>query len=178
MNYNIFTHKLSEALQSAHDLALNQKHNTLDEVHFLFAMLEQKDGFIPEILKKLNVNPQDIKDKLILTLNEYPRIEGNYQLNISQPFQTLLLEAEKLMKAMGDSYLSTQHVFLAGLKTNKKYQELLAGISYKEAEKAVQDIRNGEHITSEDPEVNLEVLEKFGRDITHLAEQGKLDPVI
>jgi ATP-dependent Clp protease ATP-binding subunit ClpB len=178
MNYNIFTHKLSEALQSAHDLALNQKHNTLDEVHFLFAMLEQKDGFVPEILKKLNVNPQDIKDKLILTLNEYPKIEGSYQLNISQSFQTLLLEAEKLMKTMGDSYLSTQHVFLAGLKTNKKYQELLVGISYKEAEKAVQDIRNGEQITSEDPEVSLDVLEKFGRNITHLAEQGKLDPVI
>jgi ATP-dependent Clp protease ATP-binding subunit ClpB len=90
MNYNIFTHKLSEALQAAHDLALNQKHNTLDEVHFLFAMLAQKDGFVPEILKKLNINPQDIKDNVLLALNEYPRIEGNYQLNISPSFQTLL----------------------------------------------------------------------------------------
>ncbi|GHV24479.1 hypothetical protein FACS1894176_00930 [Bacteroidia bacterium] len=113
MNYNIFTHKLSEALQSAHDLALNLKHNTLDEVHFLRAMLDQKDGFVPQILKQLNVNPQDIKDKATLTLQKYPKIEGSYQLNISQTLQTLLLEAEKLMQKMGDSYLSTQHVFLA-----------------------------------------------------------------
>jgi ATP-dependent Clp protease ATP-binding subunit ClpB len=178
MNYNIFTHKLSEALQSAHDLALNMHHQTLDEVHFLFAMLNQKDGFIPQILKHLNLNPQDLNDNIILTLKDYPNIEGNYQLNVSQSLQTLFLEAEKLMKKMGDSYLSTQHLFLAGLKNNKKFQDLTGNINYQQAEKAVETIRDGEPITSEDPEISLDVLEKFGRDITHLAQQGKLDPVI
>ena len=178
MNHHIFTHKLSEALQSAHDLALNRKHNTLDEVHFFFAMLDQKDGFVPEILKKLNLNLQELKNKVILALNEYPRIDGQYQLSISQSFQILLQDAEKLMKSMGDSYLSTQHVFLAGLKNSKKIQNLVGDINYKEAEKAVETIRNGEKINSEDPELSLDILEKFGRDITHLAEQGKLDPVI
>jgi ATP-dependent Clp protease ATP-binding subunit ClpB len=178
MNYNIFTHKLSEALQSAHDLALNQKHQTLDEVHLLFAMLNQKDGFIPQILKQLNLNPQDLKDNIILALQEYPTIQGAYQLTVSQSLQTLFLEAEKLMKQMGDSYLSTQHLFLAGLKHTKKFQELTGNIDYQQAKKAVETLRNGESITSEDPEVSLEVLEKFGRDITQLAQQGKLDPVI
>jgi ATP-dependent Clp protease ATP-binding subunit ClpB len=64
------------------------------------------------------------------------------------------------------------------LKNNKKIQELTTNLDYKQAEKAVETLRDGENITSEDPEISLDVLEKFGRDITHLAEQGKLDPVI
>ncbi len=178
MNYNIFTQKLSEALQSAHDLALNRKHTTLDEIHLLFAMIEQKEGFLPQIIKQLNLSPQEIKDKTILTLESYPHLDGQYQLQVSASLQTLFTEAEKNMRNMGDSYLSTQHLFLAGIKNNKKYQEIFQNISYQEAEKAVNSIRDGEKITSEDPEVSLEVLEKFGRDVTLLAEQGKLDPVI
>lgn len=177
MNYNIFTHKLSEALQSAHDLTLNMKHSTLDEVHFLYAMVEQKGGFVPQILKEMNVDTQSIKDRLILNLDSKSKLEWNYQLQVSQSLQFLFLESEKLMKSMGDSYLSTQHVFLTILK-EKKLTTILDWIDYKEALKVVDKIRDGEKITSEDPEISLEVLEKFGRDITQLAEQWKLDPVI
>lgn len=178
MNYNIFTHKLSEALQSAHDIAVQMKHSNLNEVHFLWAMLDQKDGFVPQILKQLNINLQEIKDKTLATLSEYPHIDGQHQMGIDLGLQTLLQDAEKLMRDMGDSYLSTQHVFLEWLKNNKKIKELCGNIDYKWAQQAVETIRDGENITSEDPEVSLDVLEKYGRDITALAEQGKLDPVI
>lgn len=178
MNYNIFTHKLSEALQAAHDLALNRKNTSLDEMHLLFAMIEQKDGYLPQILKQLNLSLQEIKNKIMLALENYPSLEGQYQLQISPSLQDLFSDAEKLMRAMGDTYLSTQHLFLAGIKSNKKYQKIFPNLSYKEAEQAVQTVRDGEKISSEDPEVSLEILEKFGRDVTQLAEQGKLDPII
>jgi ATP-dependent Clp protease ATP-binding subunit ClpB len=100
MNYNIFTHKLSEALQSAHDLALQMKHSSLNEVHFLWAMVDQKDGFVPQILKQLNINPQDIKDTTLATLSAYPNIDGQHQLGIDTGLQTLLQDAEKLMREM------------------------------------------------------------------------------
>lgn len=128
MNYDFFTHKLSEALQDAHTLVRNKKHSKLDELHLLYAMIEQKDGYLPSILKQLKLSLEEIKTKIINKLVTYPSLEGSYQITIAPSLEKLLLEAEQVMKSLGDSYLSTQHLFLAGIQNNSSYQEVFSGI--------------------------------------------------
>lgn len=178
MNNHLFTQKLSEAVQSAHDLALSQRHSQLEVLHLLGAMIDQKEGFLPLILKELALSVPDIKQQCLRELHKLPHLEGDYQLQISTKLQQQFADAEQIMKKMGDSYLSTQHLFLAGIASQKAYQEIFSNISLQQAQQAVATIRNGETIQSDDPEVSQEILEKFGRDITLLATQGKLDPVI
>lgn len=180
MNFNKLTIKASEAIQEANTLCSNSNHSQIAPEHLFFAMLEQTDGYLPAILKKLGKSLEQLKAETILLLDQLPKIQGASQIGISQELNRIFEQSEKEMKALGDAYITTEHFFLALLKSETKLQKLLEKlmIDYSSAKSTILQMRNGEKVETNDPEVSLEVLSKYGKDITLLAEKGKLDPVI
>jgi len=180
MDFNKFTTKASEAVQSAHDMALQDKHAHIDVIHLFLAMLKQKDGFVPALIKKMGYNIQDIQEKILWEYQKIPKLEGDYQLGLSQELNKVFQKAEAIMSQMGDSFLTTEHLFLAILEGNSVVAKDLQtmGIKKKDLQNTIEEIRKGKKINSQDPEATMEALAKYGRDLTQLAEEGKLDPVI
>jgi len=180
MNFNKFTIKASEAVQSAHDLTLKMHHSKIAIIHLLDAMLKQKDGYVPLICKQWGIKCESLETLVKKELEKIPTITWNYQIWLDQGLNKVFEKAEKIMDKMWDSYLTTEHLFLAIMKTDDKIKKLLAefGMTDKLAEKKIEDMRKWEKIQTQDPEQTLDALWKFGRDITKMAEDWELDPVI
>jgi len=189
MNFNKYTVKAAEAVQTAQSLAQQYKHNAIDVLHLFLAMLEQKDGFVPTIIKKTTSTSNgkessniiaDITKKIKEKIQSLPTITGQSQIQITPEANRVLNDAEKHMNTMNDSYVTTEHLLLAIVEGQNEGQKILkeTGIDKKNIQDAINTIRNGETIQSQDPETTLDALEKYGRDLTKLAEEGKLDPVI
>lgn len=180
MNFNKFTIKASEAVQLAHDLALQNKNNLIDIPHLLQAMLQQSDWYIPIILKKLSKNPESLKSLNLWIISNLARIEWQYQIWLSQDLNKIFLDAEKIMNKMWDAYLTTEHLFLAILDWSSTTKDLLRWewITYNQVKKTIEEIRKWETVQSQDPETSLDAIWKFWKDLTKLAEEWKLDPVI
>jgi len=179
-NFNIYTTKASEAVQAAHDMALQRKNSNMDTYHLLLAMLEQKDGYVPMILKKLNVDVNQLKMDLQNKIASLPSVSGNYQIWLSYQLNSAFQTAENLMKQMGDQYLTTEHLLLALLKENTDVAKeflLPHNVSFDKVKETIKTYRQ-DPVQTQDPEATLDVLSKYGRDLTQLAEEGKLDPVI
>ena len=180
MNFNKLTIKASEAIQEANSLCSNRGNNQILPEHLFFAMIEQTDGYLPVIIKKLWKNLEQIKAETILLLDQLPKIQWANQIGISSDLNTILEQSEQEMKTLGDLYITTEHFFLSLLKIENPVKKLLEkfDIDYTMEKNTILQMRNGEKIETNDPEVSLEVLSKYGKDITLLAEKGKLDPVI
>lgn len=180
MNFNKLTIKASEAIQEANSLCINRGNNEITTEHLFFAMLEQADGYLPLILKKMGKNIEQIKAETIVLLDKLPRIQGTNQIGLSNELNRILEQSEREMKELWDAYITTEHFLLTILKNDNKIKQLLEklNITYQTAHKTILQMRNGEKIETNDPEVSLEALSKYGKDITLLAEKGKLDPVI
>lgn len=180
MNFNKLTIKASEAIQEANSLCINRGNNEITTEHLFFAMLEQTDGYLPLILKKMGKNIEQIKAETIVLLDKLPRIQGTNQIGLSNELNRILEQSEREMKELWDAYITTEHFLLTILKNDNKIKQLLEklNITYQVAHETILQMRNGEKIETNDPEVSLEALSKYGKDITLLAEKGKLDPVI
>ena len=180
MNFNKLTIKASEAIQEANSLCINRGNNEITTEHLFFAMLEQADGYLPLILKKMGKNIEQIKAETIVLLDRLPRIQGTNQIGLSSELNRILEQSEREMKELWDAYITTEHFLLTILKSDNKIKQLLEklNITYQIAHETILQMRNGEKIETNDPEVSLEALSKYGKDITLLAEKGKLDPVI
>lgn len=180
MNFNKLTIKASEAIQEANSLCINRGNNEITTEHLFFAMLEQTDGYLPLILKKMGKNIEQIKAETIVLLDKLPRIQGTNQIGLSNELNRILEQSEREMKELWDAYITTEHFLLTILKSDNKIKQLLEklNITYQVAHETILQMRNGEKIETNDPEVSLEALSKYGKDITLLAEKGKLDPVI
>lgn len=180
MNFNKLTIKASEAIQEANSLCSNRGNNQILPEHLFFAMIEQTDGYLPVIIKKLWKNLEQIKAETILLLDQLPKIQWANQIGISSDLNNILEQSEQEMKTLGDLYITTEHFFLSLLKIENPVKKLLEkfDIDYTMAKNTILQMRNGEKIETNNPEVSLEVLSKYGKDITLLAEKGKLDPVI
>ena len=185
MNFNKYTVKAAEAVQTAQSLAQQYKHNAIDVLHLFLAMLEQKDGFVPIIIRKYEAKSQkliakSLKEKILQKIQSLPTITGQSQIQITPEANRVLNDAEKHMNTMNDSYVTTEHLLLAIVEGQNEGQKILkeTGIDKKNIQDTINTIRNGETIQSQDPETTLDALEKYGRDLTKLAEEGKLDPVI
>lgn len=180
MNFNKLTIKASEAIQEANSLCINRENNQIGPEHLLFAMLEQQDGYLPAIIKKLGKSLEQLKAETILLLDQLPKIQWASQIGLSPELNRILEQSEQEMKALGDLYITTEHFFLSFLKVENPVKKLLEklGMDYQTTKTTILQMRNGEKIETNDPEVSLEVLSKYGKDITLLAEKGKLDPVI
>ncbi len=180
MNTNIYTQKALEAIQSANDIALSNNNNQIETSHLLKAMIWQKDWYIPLIFQQMWVSDQQIESELDWKIAQLPTVSWNYQIWISQTLNKVLVEAEKIMHELWDSYLTTEHLFLSILKNDSELKAILSRfqVTYDSVLKIIKDIRKWEKIQTKNPEVSLNALSKYWRDLTELAEKWKLDPVI
>ncbi len=179
MNLNRFTTKAQEAVIAAQRLAEQENHAEMDVPHLLAALLQQSDGVVPQLISKVGARPTVVLNDAKNLLASKPKVYGAAEVHLSKAAVEALRDAEKQAGKLRDDYVSTEHLLLA-LMTNKVIGDLLSrhGIDEKATLKALSEIRGGQRVTSQDPESTYASLEKYGRDLTKDAAQGKLDPVI
>ena len=183
MNMEKLTTKSREALMAAHNLAIENSNTELRNIHVLAALMRQEDGLVPSILEKLGINRRLFENQVDQALSELPRVSGAQAQEIynSREFSSLLVEAARQAEAMQDEYISVEHLFLAMFAASgSSAAELLnkAGLTADRVLQALQTIRGNQRVTSADPESTFEALKKYSRDLTQMAMQDKLDPVI
>jgi len=181
MDINRFTEKAQEAFQAANQAALRLGHQQLEPEHLLLALLEQEPGLAVSILRKADVNTESLKSQVIRDLEKLPRVSGSGdQVYLGGRLNRLVANAESEAKKFKDEYVSVEHLLLALLADGGAAGRALkdAGVSHDRLMKALQEVRGHQRVTSQNPEATYESLERYGRDLTALARQGKLDPVI
>lgn len=180
MNFNKLTIKASEAIQEANSICSSRNNSQIWVEHLFYAMLEQEDGYLPAILRKNNNNIDQIKAETLLLIDQLPQIQWSSQIGIWRDLDEVLNKSETIMKELWDSYITTEHFLLAILKWDSKISWMLKRlwIKYEDIKAVILNMRNWDKVDTNDPEVSLEVLSKYWKDITLLAEKGKLDPVI
>jgi ATP-dependent Clp protease ATP-binding subunit ClpB len=180
MDLNRLTQKAQEAVLAAQRLAADQSHSQIEPEHLLLALLRQGDGVVPEIVEKIGVRPGTLSGELEGTLASRPRLQTpTAQPPLAQETARALSQAENEAGRMKDDYVSTEHILLA-LTEARGTGDLLSrhGIGRNQILQALTGIRGGQRVTSQNPETTYQALERYGRDLTQLARQGKLDPVI
>jgi len=184
MNLNRFTEKAQDALCAAQSLAVRYGQQQIEVEHLLTVLLEQEGGLAPSILLKSQLNLEDLHRRLLQELERLPKVAGPTgapeQVYITARLNRLLVQAEDEAKRLKDEYISVEHLLLAmtddGSATGRIFKEL--GITRERLMRALQEVRGSQRVTSPTPEATYAALEKYGRDLTKLAAQGKLDPVI
>ena len=172
-----FTQKSMSAISEAHNFAIRYKHSEIKTEHLLLALINQMDGLIPNILQKMGINPTELTKKLEAKLNSMPKIEGGVgEARPNTEVNRIIVGAEDYAKKMGDSYISTEHLFLAAFDNNSFLKE--NGVNKKQFENVLNEVRGGRKIMTDNPESTYEALDKFGKDLVELARKGKLDPII
>ncbi|HEX2619289.1 MAG TPA: ATP-dependent chaperone ClpB, partial [Phototrophicaceae bacterium] len=181
MDLNRYTNKAQEALLKSQSLAADYGHTAIEPIHVLTALLSQPDGVVPEVVAKIGARPTNLLSEAKPMLDGLARVSGSstQQIGLSRATVNLLNQAEKEAGKMRDEYISTEHILLA-LTDERSLGGVLsrAGVTHDAILTALQAIRGGQRITSQDPEGTYKSLEKYGRDLTALARRGKLDPVI
>jgi ATP-dependent Clp protease ATP-binding subunit ClpB len=183
MDINRFTEKAQEALQTAQKRAIRAGNQQVDVEHLLAALLDEQ-GLVPAILSKANVNVDGLKQKAEQELERLPRVSGTSggpdQFYLTGRLNRVLTQAEDELKQFKDEYVSVEHLLLAMIGDGGAAGRLLKefGVTRDRLMKALQEIRGHQRVTSPHPEATYQALERFGRDLTQLAAQGKLDPVI
>ena len=180
MNFDKFTVKMQQAIETANQFAGEQNNGQLDNSHILLALINQKDGVMPPLLEKIGVELSSFEQSLRDIIKTYPQVYGQAQRNLSSASYEALNKAEKIAVGMKDEYISAEHYLLALLETTSKEQELLkkVGVNKEAVYQALKTIRGNQKITNQDPEGSYQVLEKYCKDLTRLARSEKMDPVI
>lgn len=181
MGLDKLTVKLQEALQQAQRTAAKSAHPELKSNHVLLALLSQEGGIVGPILEKAGVDVTKLKGMVVASLEKEPRVQGaGSQPQMSYGLRSTLDAADEVREAMGDDYLSVEHFVAGSLKTDSPAGKLLqdAGLTQKDFESALKEIRGAQTVTDDDPEGKYEALEKYGTDLTARAREGKIDPVI
>src|SRR5258708_10129213 len=181
MRLDRFTEKSQEALQAAQELAEGLQQQAIDPEHLLLALLDQTDGVVRPILQKLEARPDDVAARLNEELARKPKVSGAAeQAFVSTDLKKDLDASWSEMQKLKDEYVSTEHLLL-GLVAGKSPAAAIlreAGVAHDAVYKALADVRGSQRVTDPNPEGKYQVLEKFTRDLTALARQGKLGPVI
>ncbi len=182
MKYEKFTQNSREALEYATQLAQSSSHSQIESVHLLKALLTQRDeGITDDLLKEAGIDIRLLDNTLDKALEKLPRLSGQAKIYISNDLHQALNSSFKYAEQFKDEYVSTEHILL-GLLQNKADQtaKILseAGLSEDKLLKAMSKVRGNQRVTDDNPESKYKVLERYSRDLTALAKQGKLDPVI
>lgn len=179
MNFNNFTIKAQEAVQTAQQIAQQYGHQELQNEHFFKAIEQVDENVLPFLFKKLNINREQLTKQLDAALQGFAKVSGG-DMGISREASTMLNEAVNIAKKWNDEYVSLEHLILAIFKSNSKIAQALKnqGVSEKELEKAIQELRKGERVTSASAEDTYNSLNKYAKNLNQLADSGKLDPVI
>lgn len=176
------TQKSQEAMQAAAQKAESKSHSMVEPEHFLHELVIQEQGIVPRVLEKLNTNIQALAYDFQNRVDRFAQITGSQQKPYASPrLQKMFQTAEVEAKAMGDSYISTEHFFLAAIKMNDSDLNTIFkkhALKLDNFLKALTETRGNQKVVDDDPENKMEVLKKFARDLTALAAEGKLDPVV
>ncbi|WP_435308779.1 ATP-dependent chaperone ClpB [Sebaldella termitidis] len=174
---NKFTEKSVEAISEAHNYAVRYKSPDMKVEHLLLALVGQMEGLIPKLLQKMGINTSNLINKLSAKLDSFSKVEGssgdprpNAELN------RVLVQAEDYMKEYHDSYISTEHLFLAAFDNNNFLKA--NNINKDQFENVLADVRGNKRVDNTTPENSYDALEKYGKDLVELARKGKIDPII
>jgi ATP-dependent Clp protease ATP-binding subunit ClpB len=181
MQADRFTIKAQEALQAAQQLAQERSHQQIDAEHLALALIQQEESLIPQLLQRLGVGVPQLAADVSSELERRPKVQGATQLYPTQEFQNALSAAEVEAKKLHDEYVSTEHLLLGLLERGgDKLKGILKkhGVRRDAILNALVDVRGNQRVTDQNPEDKFQALEKYGRDLTALARQGKIDPVI
>ncbi|HSK23251.1 MAG TPA: ATP-dependent chaperone ClpB [Egicoccus sp.] len=181
MDFDRLTHKSQEAIQQAGGIARDRKHPEVGSAHLLLALLGQAEGVVLPLVQKLGVTPTALRGKVGEVLGAMPAAYGSSgDVRISGGLAQTLQRAADDAAHLGDDYVSTEHLLLALADAGDKTAAVLreSGITRDGILGVLKDVRGAQKVTSKDPESTYEALEKYGRDLTALAKEGKLDPVI
>ncbi|HLT19124.1 MAG TPA: ATP-dependent chaperone ClpB [Thermomicrobiales bacterium] len=181
MNPNLLTERAQEAIASAQREAERRQHATLDVDHLIYALVSQDSGIVPRALELMGRDPREVIASLETHLEGLARLQYSAQATLSGHFRNALQQAEEEKAAFGDDYISTEHLFLGALsqERNGAVRLLLGqGIDRDGFMAALTKVRGSHRVTTQTPESSYEALEKYGQDLTALAREGKLDPVI
>ncbi|MDW8060426.1 MAG: ATP-dependent chaperone ClpB [Thermomicrobium sp.] len=177
-----FTEKAQEALVVAQRLATERQHSQLDVEHLLYALVTQSDGVIPQVLLRMQLEPRRVAQELERVLETLPRLQYAAEPTVAPTLRRVLERAQAEAQGFGDEYISTEHLFLAALDVTPRSPAVQAlvrmGVQRERVLSALSQIRGAQRVTSPTPETTYQALERYGRDLTALARQGKLDPVI
>ena len=184
MDFNRFTEKLQEAVRAAQSIAVQHGNQQIDTEHLMLALLDQEGGLAPSILNKADIRVDALRTRFQQEVDRMPKVSGSGggpdQVYVTNRITKLLSQAEDEAKRLKDEYVSVEHVLLAATEdagaTGKLFREF--GITRERLMRALQEVRGSQRVTTQNPEATYEALEKYGRDLTQLASQGKLDPVI
>jgi ATP-dependent Clp protease ATP-binding subunit ClpB len=180
MDMNRMTVKLQEALQNASAIAMRRGHQGIDVEHLLLALLDQEKGIASSLLEQAGVSPAAVRQAADQALTKVAQVQGPGaapgQIHLTPRLGALLTKAEDQMKELRDEFLSVEHVVLAMAEEGGVFRRL--NLTRDRLLAALQQVRGNQRVTSQDPEGTYQALEKYGRDLTKLASQGKLDPVI
>jgi len=183
-NFHRFTIKAQEALKKAHDLALERSHHQIDVLHLLASLVLQEEGTVDAILEKLEIDVSLFMDRLLEVVDSMPRgaviATPLGQVYLTHDLAKVIEQAHREASHLKDEFISTEHLFLSLLEIPSRAKEVLEhhGLNKEAVLKALAALRGGQRITDPEPETKYNVLEKYARNLTRLARQEKLDPVI
>ena len=181
MNINKFTQKSMEAVQNCEKLAYEHGNQQLEQEHLLYSLLTLEDSLILKLITKMNISKEMFLNEAEQAVNRLTKVSGGGQLYVSNDLNKVLISAEDEAKAMGDEYVSVEHLFLAMLKQpDKTLKELFKqyGITRESFLQALSTVRGNQRVVSDNPEATYDTLEKYGYDLVERARNQKLDPVI
>jgi ATP-dependent Clp protease ATP-binding subunit ClpB len=178
--FDKLTLKAQEAVQAAQDKASKKHNQQVDVEHLLSALLEQTDGVVLPLVKKLGADPGRLQDEIEDALNRLPRVEGLVQTYLAPRLAKLFERADEEADRLKDEYVSTEHLVIAAAEIDGAAKEILArhGVTKDRIFAVLVDIRGSQRVTDQNPEDKYQALTKYGRDLTEMARRGKLDPVI
>ena len=182
MNIEKYTQNAQGAIIDCQNIAVEEGHQQIDGEHLHLALLMQKDGLIPKLLKFMNINTGEVIGAVQQQIDKLPKVSGSAEsMYTTRRLQQLLLNAEKKAEKMKDEYVSVEHLYLALLdERNTPSAEIFKryGITKDKFLEALNQVRGNQRVTSQNPEENYDALNKYGRDLVEMARDGKLDPVI
>jgi ATP-dependent Clp protease ATP-binding subunit ClpB len=178
--FDKFTLKAQEAVQTSQDKAAKLHHQQMETEHLLLVLIEQKDGVVSPLLKKLGADISGITTEVEEALNRLPKVEGLVQTYVSPRLNKLFERAEQEAERLKDEYLSTEHLLIAAADGDGPARDILSrhGVTKDNIFAVLVDIRGSQRVTDQNPEDKYQALTRYGRDLTELARRGKLDPVI
>ena len=181
MNISKFTQKSVETVQNCEKLAYEYGNQQIDQEHLLVSLLKLDDSLILKLITKMGISGEQFTDEAEAALKKLPKVSGGGQVYLTQDLNKVLIDAEDEAKAMGDEYVSVEHLFLCLLKQpNKAMKELFRtyGIDRNKFLQALSTVRGNQRVTSDNPEATYDTLNKYGSDLVEKARDQKMDPVI
>ncbi len=182
MNIEKYTQNAQQVVLDCQNIATSMGHQMVDGEHVHLALLKQKDGLIPKLIKSMGVDPDAVTRDVQAEVDKLPKVSGSADTMYgTRRFNNIFVNAEKIAEQFTDEYVSVEHIYLALIAENGTPSAKILtkyGITREKFLQALNSVRGNQRVTSQNPEGNYEALAKYGRDLVDMARDGKLDPVI